>query len=58
MCSKPDRAKGPLCEDAVAFVFGDVEEGEVLGAVLAGDEVGEFADLHRSRTAEINGTWW
>ena len=34
-------------EDALALLLGDVEEGEVLGAELARDEVGEVADLRR-----------
>ena len=46
--SKLDRAAGPLFEDALTLVLGDVEKGEVLGAELADDEVGEIADLRRN----------
>ena len=36
---KSDRAAGPLCADVIAFVLGYVEEGGVIGAGLAGDEI-------------------
>ena len=45
-----DRAAGPLCEDALALVFGKVAEGEMPGAEFAGDEPGEVADLRRDLT--------
>ena len=41
------QAEYPLCQDFLALVFGYVEEveGEVPGAVPAGEKVGEVADL-------------
>ena len=36
--SKSDREAGPVCEDALALVLGDVEGGEVPGAELADDD--------------------
>ena len=47
MDGKAERAADPLCEDALALLLGDVEEGKVLGAELTRDEVGEVADLRR-----------
>ena len=43
LCSKSDRAAGPLCEDFLAPVLGGVEYGGVLGAELAGDTTVELA---------------
>ena len=48
--SKASRTAGPLCENFLALVLGDVEEGGVLGAKLAGDEVDEVEDLRRNPT--------
>ena len=36
-----------MFEDLFALVLGDVEEGGVFGAELAGDEAGEVTDLRR-----------
>ena len=43
MDGKTERAADPLRVDALALLLGDVEEGEVLGAELTRDEVGEVA---------------
>ena len=47
---KSERAAYPLRGNALAFVLGDFEEGEVSGAGVAGDKDGEVADLRRDLT--------
>ena len=49
------RATGHLCLDFLALGLCDVEESEVTGAELAGDEAGEVADLRRYTTEFAKG---
>ena len=52
---KSNRASHSLCEHLFALVHSVVEEGEVLGAGFAGDEVGEVAELLRDLTKQGDG---
>ena len=53
--SKSRRAADPLRGDVLALVLGDVEEGQVLGAEIAGEEAGEVAVLRRDLTESADG---